>query len=515
MMIKTPFFARLLSCIVMCVAITVVRGDEPAGTKPIDIGSRRELFVDQYLIDTLQGGARLVLHRPTPREISLTHDEPWEGNVSGIATIFRDGNIYRMYYCAGNSHPKTRLYSNEEVICYAESQDGILWTKPQMGIVEFDGSKKNNIILVGCNPHGSEYGEGLLPDYKARALPNLPVKALRVACNFTPFKDPNPECQPAARYKAIGGFAPPYPVGTGGLWTFQSADGIRWEPMRDGPVNIKGVFDSQNVAFWDATRKEYLAYFRLAHSGVRAIATCTSRDFLQWTETVHLEYDVDTPNEQLYTNAVLPYHRAPHLYLGFPTRFSEGRGSIQGLTEGLFMSSRDGVHFHRWAEAFIPPGQNKDKWGNRSNYIWWGLVETKSDLPGASPELSLYTNEHYYTDGGPRTRRYTLRQDGFVSVNAPFAGGEFTTKPFSFTGQALEINYATSAAGGLRVEVQNTDGKAVSGFALDDCPEMFGDEIEGVVLWKDGSDVSALAGKPVRLRFVMKDADLYAIRFRQ
>ncbi|MCY2968488.1 MAG: hypothetical protein NT069_33500, partial [Planctomycetota bacterium] len=85
--------------------------------KPIDIDSRRELFVDRYLIDTLQDGARLVLHRPTPREISLTHDEPWEGNVSGIATIFRDGDIYRMYYSAGNSHPKTRLYSNEEVIC--------------------------------------------------------------------------------------------------------------------------------------------------------------------------------------------------------------------------------------------------------------------------------------------------------------------------------------------------------------------------------------------------------------
>ena len=79
----------------------------------------------------------------------------------------------------------------------------------------------------------------------------------------------------------------------------------------------------------------------------------------------------------------------------------------------------------------------------------------------------------------------------------------------------MEINYATSAAGGLRVEVQDADGRAVPGCALDDCPEMFGDEIESVVLWKNGSDVSALAGKPVRMRFVMKDADLYSIRFRE
>ena len=189
----------------------------------------------------------------------------------------------------------------------------------------------------------------------------------------------------------------------------------------------------------------------------------------------------------MYTNAIRPYDRAPHLFVGFPTRMIPDRGSV---TEGLFMSSRDGVHFRRWAEAFIPPGQNKDKWGNRSNYIWWGLVETKSDLPGASPELSLYTNEHYYMEGGVHTRRYTLRLDGFVSVNAPYAGGEFTTKPFSFTGQALEVNYATSAAGSLRVEIQDADGKAVPGYTLDDCPEIYGDQVDGIVRWKGGPDVT-------------------------
>ena len=88
------------------------------------------------------------------------------------------------------------------------------------------------------------------------------------------------------------------------------------------------------------------------------------------------------------------------------------------------------------------------------------------------------------------------------------------TKPLTFTGKELEINYRTSAAGSVRVELQDAAGKPLPGYTLDDCPEIIGDEIERIVRWKAGSDVSKLAGQPVRLRFAMKDADLFAIRFR-
>ena len=114
-----------------------------------------------------------------------------------------------------------------------------------------------------------------------------------------------------------------------------------------------------------------------------------------------------------------------------------------------------------------------------------------------------------------RISRYTLRTDGFVSVNAGFAGGGFTTPALVFEGDELELNYATSAVGSVRVEVQDAGGGPLPGFALDTCPEIFGDEIEGVVRWADGGDVGALAGRPVRLRFVMKDADVFAFRFRE
>ena len=93
------------------------------------------------------------------------------------------------------------------------------------------------------------------------------------------------------------------------------------------------------------------------------------------------------------------------------------------------------------------------------------------------------------------------------------SGGELVTKPVRFKGKKLAMNFSSSAAGGLRVEIQAADGKPVPGFALDDCPPIFGDSIERTVTWKYGGDVSSLAGKPVRVRFVLNDADLYSLKF--
>ena len=111
-------------------------------------------------------------------------------------------------------------------------------------------------------------------------------------------------------------------------------------------------------------------------------------------------------------------------------------------------------------------------------------------------------------------RRFTLRIDGFVSVQAPLSGGEVVTKPIVFKGKELVINFSTSAAGSVRIEIQNAEGGAIEGFALEDLEEIYGDELEHAVTWKNGSDVSKLAGKPIRLHFIIKDADLYSLRFR-
>jgi hypothetical protein len=106
-----------------------------------------------------------------------------------------------------------------------------------------------------------------------------------------------------------------------------------------------------------------------------------------------------------------------------------------------------------------------------------------------------------------------MRLDGFVSVNAPLSGGVIITTPLVFKGDKLTLNFASSAAGDIRVEIQDEAGDPLPGFSLDDCPPFFGDTIERTVNWKAGSNVGRLAGKPVRLRFVLRDADLYSFRF--
>jgi len=134
-------------------------------------------------------------------------------------------------------------------------------------------------------------------------------------------------------------------------------------------------------------------------------------------------------------------------------------------------------------------------------------------VPTGLAEMSLYKQAHY-AQPSCHLVRYTLRTDGFVSVNAPFNGGEFITKPLTFTGGELIVNFSTGAAGSLRVELQNAAGEPLPGFTIKDAVEQVGDEIERVVTWKDGRDLSSFAGQPVKLRFLMKDADLYSLRFR-
>ncbi|MEE3371518.1 MAG: hypothetical protein VX346_19455 [Planctomycetota bacterium] len=449
-------------------------------TEPIDIGSRRELFVDRHLIEHLDG-LRLELHRPQAREVAIVHDHPWEGNTCFYHSVFHDGDIYRMYY--RGSHHVPGKSASHQTVCYAESKDGVKWTKPELGIVEFNGSKKNNIIWDGVGRH-----------------------------NFVPFKDPNPNCKPDAKYKAIGGSKR-----EGGLFAFQSADAIHWSLMSDKPVVTDGAFDSQNLAFWDAERGLYVDYHRQGRSGKRDIMTCTSHDFLNWTKPKFLEYP-GAPAEHLYVNQIQPYFRAPHIYLGFPKRFVPSRKSpvghsLPGVSDTILMSSRDGETFHRWGEAFVRPGPQPDRWVCRNNLVAWGLVETVSHLAGAAKEISLYLVEGYYQGDSCRVRRHTLRVDGFVSASAGLKGGSLQTRPLVFTGDRLLLNFSTSAAGSARVEIQDEDGKPINGFSLAECPEIFGDSNARSVTWKRGADLSALAGKPVRLRFELKDADLYSFQF--
>jgi hypothetical protein len=141
-------------------------------------------------------------------------------------------------------------------------------------------------------------------------------------------------------------------------------------------------------------------------------------------------------------------------------------------------------------------------------------VETKSATDDCPDEISLYATESYWEGTATEVRRYTLRKDGFVSAAASLGGGHLVTKPLVFEGGNLTLNMETSAAGGVQVEIQDAGGRAMEGYALADCPPIPGDHLCQPVRWKlRGGDVRTLAGKPVRLRFVLRDADLYAFQF--
>ena len=184
------------------------------------------------------------------------------------------------------------------------------------------------------------------------------------------------------------------------------------------------------------------------------------------------------------------------------------------ITDGLFMTSRDGATFKRWDEAFLRPGlERKGTWNYGHQLIAWSIVETASSIEDTPKELSLYAIEDYMTGTSCDLRRYTLRMDGFVSVNAPMDGGEIITKPIVFNGKNLIINFSSSAAGDIRVELQDKNGKPIPGFSLEDCSPVFGDSLARKVTWESGKDLSSLEGKIVRVRFIIKDSDLYSFLF--
>lgn len=497
---------------------------------PIQIGSRLELFVEDTLIDRLGQGARLQLHQPVRREIVFQTDAPWEGNACGYPSLVQDGKTVRLYYHGlhyrHSGPPAQARAEHDAVMCYAESTDGgLTFQRPELGVCAWEGSQANNIVLT--------------PECVA-AIGGDPA-------HTATFYDTNPNCPADERYKTIivgrkieGG------DGWGSLYCLVSPDGIHWSVLSEEPIITRGAFDSQNLLFWDPVRQEYREYhrgFREADpsvfgecNGLRDILTATSSDIRHFPTPEWLEYPGALP-EQLYVNQVQPYARAPHLFMGFPMRYTEGDWrdtafDLPGLeermaraaahprygtavTDCLFMASRDGLSFKRWGEAFLRPGpQQVGSWVYGDNMIAWGMIETPSAVEYAPNELSFYAVDHYWEGTAAAFRRCTLRVDGFVSVNAPQSGGELVTKPLVFEGGSLSLNLETSGAAGVQVEIQDETGAPIPGYGLADCPAIRGDTLSHIVRWSGvGNDVSPLAGKPVRLRFVLHDADVYAFQF--
>ena len=481
---------KLLSVVVFAVlsiATVPLVADQPVAA--VDLGARRELFVDDLLIGKLDG---TKLKRHEPHRLRRMPPRPY----GHYATVLKDGDKLRLYY-RGDKVPGAHWrngwgqYHEGEVTLYAESIDGgINWVEPNLGIHDVPEMPKGNVVM------------------------EVSDDTFLVTHNFTPFIDTRRGVADDERYKALGGGRYPEQnwggwktaderqqlrekYGPGGLKAFASADGLHWRLLRKQPVLSEdlGSFDSQNGAFWSEAEQQYVCYFRWFDKGRRAIRRSTSKDFLNWTAPVNMH--ANEAGEHLYTSCTQPYFRAPHIYIALPTRFQASQGSI---TDICLMATRPGSdHYHRhFKEAFIRPGLGPRGWGNRANYITLNVVQTSPH------EMSMFM----YGGG-----HYVMRLDGFISVNAGFEQGEFVTKPLKFSGDQLELNYSTAGAGQIRVELQDAGGNAIDGFSLQDCDPIKGDAIAGIATWNQRADLSGLAGTVVRVRFVMNEADLYSLRF--
>ena len=488
----------------------------------IDLGSRREFFWDEYLIEPAMTTAFPRLMQPTWKSADFWFDHELDIRTISYPLLLKADDGWRLYYIGWQPNRTSRLL-------VITSTDGKTWTRPNLGLHSYNGSTDNNIVLdVG-----------------------------QVRDNMFIFRDDNPNCPADARYKGVFRHTAECPDGVRreGLWCLVSADGYRFRYSH--LITVKGYFDSMNTAFWDGTR--YVCYMRNYHGyptdrieggadangifdinqlkmpwadlnkGIRDVRVMYSDDFVNWTEPKLLSF-ADGLDYPLYTNAITPYERAPHMRVGFPTRYCErqewtpnydqlcdpkarkdlieatnSRRAGLAITDCIFMWSRDGENWDRSMEAFMTPGYE-----HAHNWVYGDCYPAYSLLDDGSENLTLYTIDYHrsYETPGP-LNRYVIRKDGFACYMAGGKEAVLVTKPLTFTGSKLHLNFATSAYGSIYVEVLDTEGNPLSQKSF----EIFGDTIDREVFFADGTDFAPFAGQPVRLRFTMLDAKIFSLYF--
>ncbi len=461
----------------------------------IHIGNRREVFWDDHLTDPVRTTARPRLIPPTEKECVFVFDREEERIEVSYPNVVRDDTGYKMYYLSFNHSSGSDHRIRMRVI---ESPDGLHWTRPDLNLFPSDTPGANNVVIDAMDDS-----------------------------SLCVFYDPNPACPPEAKYKALSLVFLDRTTDHRSLWCWLSPDGYHF--TKGYMLTDKARFDTLNATFWQDGK--YYSYVRNLHgdgSGgiVRDVRVMESEDFVHWTTPVPLSYD-DGLDFQMYTNNVMPYPRAPHMRIGMPTRYVERKewtrnddqfGSIAfkkqaaetieprcalAVTDLVFMCSRDGRHFHRYPQAYLTPGEETSgNWIYGDCFASWPLTET-------GDTYSFYMNRNGMSDRPKHLYRYELRKDGFACYMTEGSEQELVTKPLLFDGSVLHLNMATSAYGSLHVQVLDADGNPISGESV----EIYGDSTDRIVYFADGGDFSEFAGKPVRLRFRMRNAKLYSMIF--
>lgn len=463
--------------------------DEGANTKPFDIGTGKILFVDEQYLAKVER-VRLKLHPPRKTgEQVVVSEHPWENATLNWFSVLQDGNKYRMWYECYDvvGWPTT----DDTSFCYAESDDGIRWTKPNLGLVSYQGSKDNNILFrqIGeANARSRVHGSSVFLD------PSAPPESR--------FK-----CVSQGMFQGIGD-RPYYIAG------MTSADGLIWTRL---PQPICRVFaDSQYSGFWDPALKKYALFGRVGGRG-RAVGRSISDRF---EEFPHLSLVVQTdeghpPDSDLYNPACTPYPGGSRLYLMLPSLFQHKPDTL----DIHLAVSRDGEH---WtcpdrSKPFIPLGK-QGEFDSGSLYMANGCLEVGDELWfyfSGSPlkheeatieKLSVPSNRRGFS-------RAIAKRDRLVSVTADAAGGTMQTPLMRFNGGRLIINAMARVGGKVRVGLLDAEGQSIPGRGIEDCVALTTDSRSWTVSWTDGDNVSKWSTTPIRLLIELQDAEVFGFQF--
>ena len=472
---------------------------------PLSLGTAKQLVFDDAIVEAKEGFTTTMNPATRTNVPVLAPEKPWESRGCSNPTVMLDEGVYKMWYSANGEDGIPRD-------CYATSTDGIHWERPNIGRIDYQGSRENNIISLDLN-HGSI------------------------------FKDPSAE--PEQRFKCIlgagkydyvavyGGGArfrydeiPPETWHYGSVGGLYSPDGIHWTPCEK--LIMPWYTDTRNVAFWDDRIQKYVAYVRWneylrvedgAQRGsfdYRAIARSESTDFENFPvpEKI-LEPDFDNPEDAdmwgggLYDTAAVKYPLADDAYFIFTAAYYHTTDAL----DIQLAASRDGIHFTRWREPFVRLGPD-GAFDSLMLYMGVGVLPFGDELrlyyTGYDQPHDKVTGEEYR----PAIGSALLRLDGFVSQDAAGQEGWLITLPFTCEGSHLEVNMDGSARGWLKVEILDEGMQPLEGFTRAETDRLGGSSTAQIVTWNGKQNLSALKGQTVRLRFVGQSVKLYAFQLR-
>ena len=454
----------------------------------VDVGDSKQLLFDGFFFASSRG-ITLKIHPPRKTgEHCLVPDRPWESATLNWFSVMNDDGRYRMWYeCYDVKGWPT---ADDTSFCYAESRDGVHWTKPNLGLFTYHGETNTNILF-------RQIGEGT---YRSR---------VHGTCVF---KDPHAPAD--RRYKAVSqgmfqGKAYKRPHRIAGM---VSADGLHWHRL---PKPICNIFaDSQYSAFWDETLQRYVLFGRTARNG-RAIGRAESKEFSTFPplQTVLSHDDPNPPDADIYNPCALKYPFAARAYFMF---FSLFHHQTQTLDIHLAVS-RDGRRWTRPSPSpFLALGP-KDAFDSGSLYMGQGLIRNRDEIwmyySGSPLRHGITLQDLIKPENARIYSRVVSRLDGFVSADAGSEAGWFATPLLTFRGHHLFLNTRVRKGGEIRIGLLDKHGTAIPDFSTAQCRPISGNGTHVAVQWQGGGNLATLAGKPLRMRVQMKDASLYAFRF--